>query len=414
MLLTFKQIRNYIYIIIACCSWMLVTMAMEQQTSYTERMGEEEVSVSYWAILPSEIKTYIMSFLVSVEDPEEAIKNIKALAITSKYFSNFINDPVVLGSPIEAISNRFNEHPIDVARTFAIPGAAYWLKSYVQQYPEAKEIVNKLLFDSAFGDDINSIRFALNAGADVNTQDSRGQTPLWIAAIEDRIEIEDKKEIVRLLLNAKADVDKTDNDGRAPLFMAVSLGNKGMVGLLLKAKADVNKAKNNGYTPLLEAILDGRKEIVELLLNAKADVNKASKHDWTPLHEAVCKGNKEIVELLLNNGANVNRADYSRCTALYSAVCNGHKDIVALLLNVGANVNQADNEGNTPLHKAASWGSKEIIKLLLNAGAPVNQANNYDEIPLAIAIKKGRKDVVKLLRKFGTVRQFADIKCSYV
>jgi hypothetical protein len=278
MLVTFRHIKNYIYLILACCSVMYATKAMEQQTSF--------------ATLPTEAKVHIISFLVSAKNVQEAIKNIKALAITSKYFSNFINDPRVLDSLIKGISKHFDKPLVEAAIAFSTPSALKWLKDHLQQHPQEKEPLTKHLLEAIEKGNKNLIEFALHAGADINAQ---------------------------------------DKDGYTRLHWATFIGNKDIVELLLKAGADVNKADNYGKTSLHKAARKGYKDIVELLLQHGADINAQDMFGRTPLHWAAYDGNKLIVELLLEKDANARIKSNNNQTAAQLAVDKGYYDIAALL-----------------------------------------------------------------------------------
>jgi ankyrin repeat protein len=342
VLLISNQIRNYIYLIVACCSGISITKAMEQETPDIEKRTEEE-QVSSCESLPSELKVYIIGFLVSAEDAKGAVKavrDIKYLAATSKCFYNFINDPQVLDTLIQEISKQFVcVYPIDVALAFKNSSALRWLKDYLQQNPSEKARLNDRLMNAANFGKSSTLVFALNAGADVNTQDSCGYTPLHSAVQEGH------KDTVELLLNAGADVNSVDKYSQTPLHRIFGPGNKG-----------VNKDSIN-------------KDIVELLLKHGANINQATDNGNTPFNRAAHRGLKEIIELLLQYEANVNQANNEGYTPLHHAASNGRKDIVELLLNAGANVNKANNEGKTPLYVAVSYCHWDIVELLRAYGA---------------------------------------------
>ncbi|GCB75570.1 hypothetical protein scyTo_0018231 [Scyliorhinus torazame] len=56
--------------------------------------------------------------------------------------------------------------------------------------------------------------------------------------------------LIRMLLNAKADVNATDNKGNTALHYACQMKNKRIVTVLVKANADAFIANQNGETPL--------------------------------------------------------------------------------------------------------------------------------------------------------------------
>jgi hypothetical protein len=78
--------------------------------------------------------------------------------------------------------------------------------------------------------DVSPLKTLLTASADINISDSRGITPLMIAAIEGS-----KTEFVKLLLSKGANVNATDKKGATALSYATAKGNDEIVKLLKKA-----------------------------------------------------------------------------------------------------------------------------------------------------------------------------------
>jgi hypothetical protein len=274
MTFIFKKSTFAIYLL-ACCSGIYITKAMEQPMVEIEKKREEPVSA--FENLSPDLKTYIISFLGSATDIKEAVKNIKALSIASKEFHNLINDHRILGSLIREINNRFGKTTLDIAMAFKNRGALNWFKEYAQNNPRAKEIRDKYLLKAIEAGGSLLTQFLLHAGADVNHLDNEGCTPLHRAA--DR----GYKDIVALLLAYGADINKTDNYGNTPLSWAAFNYYEDTLEFLLEHGTDINKVSNDGRTPFDLAITNDNKEIVELLLNAEAEVNKANNNDNTPL-----------------------------------------------------------------------------------------------------------------------------------
>lgn len=117
-------------------------------------------------------------------------------------------------------------------------------------------------------------RQLIEAGADVNRQNSRLDSPYLLAGAEGRLEI------LRLTLLHGADLKSTNRYGGTALIPACERGHVEVVKTLLQAGVDPNHVNKLGWTGLLEAILlsDGgprHQEIVRLLIDAGADVNLA-------------------------------------------------------------------------------------------------------------------------------------------
>lgn len=78
---------------------------------------------------------------------------------------------------------------------------------------------------------------------------------------------------VRSLLNAGADLNTADEDGGTPLHVACTYGRVEIIHLLLERGADPEARNSLGYTPLILACLYQETDIIRLLLSHGADVN---------------------------------------------------------------------------------------------------------------------------------------------
>jgi ankyrin repeat protein len=426
MLFISKKARLSLYVTLACCSGVYVTKAMEQEESlkiikseeqqehispFTNLLSElkalmisfkskiEGPQDSFLEKLSPDIKAYIISFLVSAENKDKALKNIKALSLTSKEFYNIINDTQVLGNLIVAVSKRYEIPHLYIALAFRNPSALNWFKIYIQQNPQKKEILGLLLVEAAKVRNSKALQLLLENKADVNTADDYGSTSLHWAAFWGH------KDIVELLLKygAKAYVNKANRRGDAPLIMAISNCHNEIVKLLLNAGADVNQKGEHGNTPLFKAVISDNKNIVEVLLDAGADPNIVDNSDNIPLHGAILNNQRDIIKLLLNARSLVNKADeYNRgfhadIETLLGALYIGNIDFIRFVLQCGADVNEEDTDGRTPLIMTALNGRKDMVELLLNVGADVNKKNRWGWTPLYIATTYGYQDIVTLL-----------------
>ena len=245
--------------------------------------------------------------------------------------------------------------------------------------------------------DIDKIQRLLAAGADVNSTDNNGSTPL-IEAVS-----QNNTELLRLLLAVPGiDVNKTNQNGSTPLIEAVSQNNTELLRLLLAVPGiDVNKTNQNGSTPLIEAVSQNNTELLRLLLAVPGiDVNKTNQTGYTPLCYATFSGHSECVRLLLTApGIDANKAEKNGWSPLYWAIHYCNTECVRLLLTApGIDVNQTDKLGETPLGQAASIDSPEIVRLLLEApGIDVNQTNRFNQTPLCQAASLGHTESVRLL-----------------
>ncbi|CAN0033270.1 unnamed protein product, partial [Scytosiphon promiscuus] len=147
----------------------------------------------------------------------------------------------------------------------------------------------------------------VQAGADLEIPDIDGSTALHAAA-----ESPHNDAILRRLLELGANVDRENRKGLTPLYLAVELGDNVMTDMIVSAGGDVNRALlsvSAGGDVTWSAFFSRRRStsdggaMTRTLLEYGADVNTTRDGDGnTPLHLASQKGLIEIVQVLLEAG----------------------------------------------------------------------------------------------------------------
>jgi ankyrin repeat protein len=155
---------------------------------------------------------------------------------------------------------------------------------------------NPELIEAAQKGDLKRVQDLLNKGADVETKNNDGITPLMVAAFNNQLEI------MKLLLERDADVNVMAN-GVSLLMVCSTMGQTPVVKLLLEWEADANAKDSSGVTSLMAASYEGHFDVVRLLIENRADVHAKSKDGDTALLAATTKGHTKIVELLKAHGA---------------------------------------------------------------------------------------------------------------
>ena len=112
-----------------------------------------------------------------------------------------------------------------------------------------------------------------------------------------------------LLLKGGAQVDSRDAEGRTPLMVAAGKGNSEVVAVLLERGATTRAVDDiDGETPLHLAADSGSEEVVEMLLAAGADINVAStSNGGAPLFFAAYFGHADLIEFMLAHGADLEK-----------------------------------------------------------------------------------------------------------
>lgn len=218
----------------------------------------------------------------------------------------------------------------------------------------------------------------LDAGASydvrtaIGTGMSGGQTPLLLALDASN------QATVKLLLEAGASVNLDDTRGITPLHIAAKRGLSQCAAWLLSLGA-----WPDGYPPSphkLQQLPAAQAAAImaaaaaepgagsPLRLTAGGGAGRAEaaaaelaaprmRNERTPLHVAATSGAVRVAELLLKSGADANaREAGSKETALHIAARSGSLDMALALVQAGANMDAVNVDGDTPGAVARRYG----------------------------------------------------------
>ncbi len=227
------------------------------------------------------------------------------------------------------------------------------------------------LVRAAEAGDLERLRDAIDAGADVDIRDPRkrtlDRTPLWLAIARGH------ELVVQALLEAGADVESPDRPdsyprmrepptresldsedvrfGLTPLAQAAVLDRTGCADFLLAGGAGREAVDGGGFSCLQLAALNGSLWVLKSLLRAGADPSRSGRGE-TPLVLAAGDHHTECVTALLRAGADPN-ATSGTITALHAAI--GDHGSLSALLEAGADASVRDVKGKTAFDLAREY-----------------------------------------------------------
>jgi ankyrin repeat protein len=236
---------------------------------------------------------------------------------------------------------------------------------------------------------LSMMQMLLEAGADVNLRNGKGQTPLIIAAFS-------CAKAIPFLLERGADPTLTDKTGESALHGIVRLKAETMTPLLeqlLAAGADINHQNRHGQTPLIRAAYSSmvRDAVGTALLEHGADPNRQDYRGDTILHILAADSRRSdssgLIRRLLAHGARLDIRNRGNQTPLMAAVARKHVSVVRTLVEAGADVNVRDKQGTPLIGTLISCDADKLamLRLIVDAGADVNAASEYGPLPLSHA-----------------------------
>lgn len=256
------------------------------------------------------------------------------------------------------------------------------------------------LMKAAFSGHVDTVRYLLSRGADVNIRSGWGETALVHASDGG------STEVVRLLLAHGAEIEAAGNHGKSALMHAAQWDHAKVVALLLAKGAKIGNA---AYW------CAGNENILRMVAEKGGDINARGHGGRTPLMRAAGMGRTDAVRFLLERGADIHARDERQRTCLmfpawweenkygdeddgwYLDILPSAPESARAMLDYRADVNARDADGWTALMYAGAQGLGGLVALLLERGGDPAAVNDDVQTALQIAIATGQTDAVRLL-----------------
>jgi uncharacterized protein len=242
---------------------------------------------------------------------------------------------VARGADVTLPAGESEQAPLDASRDRGYPPVIATLEKALAARPTTARKASAAAFSAALSaaatsGDADAAAIALRQGADLETRDGNGRTPLILAVTHDRIEV------ARLLVALGADPDIQDAQKDSAWLVTGVTGSVAMLEALLPAKPDLSLRNRFGGVSVIPASERGHVDYVRRVVKTGINVNHVNDLGWTALLEAVILGDgsasyQQIVQILLAAGADPAIADKEGVAALQHAQEKGHTEIARQL-----------------------------------------------------------------------------------
>lgn len=234
-------------------------------------------------------------------------------------------------------------------------------------------------------------------------------------------------EIGKLLIERGANINLQDSLGNTPLMLAAIAGNDGMLRMLLDNKANVSVRNRWGAT-VFDCLIDY--SALQVFVDAgyrdsipQEVINDSFYNQFIQSYYS-SRWDYQAIKNLVDMGADVTGRlsapydDYTPFCFLFKENYGTRFDIAQLLVDHGVDLNQLRYNGSTYLIDIVdssnlddhNWGNNyaenamQKLEFLLNNGADVNQPNSTSFTPLTIARCEGKTKLAEYLESKGAVR----------
>jgi ankyrin repeat protein len=269
--------------------------------------------------------------------------------------------------------------------------AQYFRECYSNQRKEYDEII-KILNNSTKGKVNESVR-------DLMTPRSKESMIEYLKGLSQyeksqkllklNLQKLDDLDMIKYLIEAGASVNYKDRNGITVLDMACAHGNVELVKHLIVKGADVNSLDHEDRTALMAAACNGFPEIIDILIQNGADINTQNDDERTALHDAVTNRRADCVKKLLELGADVTITDDVGNTPLDLIIGAWKSESSVKIIDM---LKEKEKEHNRPINRIKRFlNFNESIRDFLKPKSKDEIKQVLDKLPERERLVKGIK-----------------------
>lgn len=240
---------------------------------------------------------------------------------------------------------------------------------------------------------LDVVRFLVESGATLDSQERNKQTPPMRAIRSNHIDV------AEYLLEQGASISaKSQPYELSALYLTANRADSAHLAKLICDHGAVLEDRDyEGVTPLVRSALSGKKEVFKFLVGKGANIESLDIYGQTALQRACKTSQENAVKLLLQAKAKVDFKDEKNGMAAlhYAAASNNGTAICQVLLDNGAELDARDKWGSTPVFKAVYQDKMKVLRYLVEQAANLEILDSYELTVLHNAAKGERKQAVR-------------------
>ena len=259
---------------------------------------------------------------------------------------------------------------------------------------------------------LESAKWLLEKGADIEAQNIEQNTPLFYAALSN------SGPMTRFLISKGANTDHKNIHERTALQEALISG-KRTVDSLFEETNNLDNCDIHGNNLVFDAVANGSRDLIEkVITNKNININIINNNGNTILHKEAILKNNELAMRLMEEGADPTILDKAGKNFLFYAVSRGieNEEIVNKAIELGCDLNSRCSNNKTILmqsvqnyleleneDKEMKASHLKMIKKLIKEGIQVDAVDNRKETVLFDVVRSEDEELIALFTKHDSL-----------